>query len=83
MGVDLPGAGRDGVWPGTLGQVKIHCRWRTAAWWLWRTISSALDLGPGLSEAVTVSLTAFAGDRTLPHRRPPGATDPGGWGRAG
>jgi putative peptide zinc metalloprotease protein len=33
------------VCPGTLAQVKIHCRWRTAAWWVWRAISSTFDLG--------------------------------------
>jgi len=24
---------------------KIHCRWRTGAWWVGRAISSALDIG--------------------------------------
>jgi putative peptide zinc metalloprotease protein len=33
------------VCPGTLVQIKVHCSWRTAAWWTWRAISSALDLG--------------------------------------
>jgi len=33
------------ICPGTLAQVKIHCRWRTCAWLLWRTISSTFDLG--------------------------------------
>jgi putative peptide zinc metalloprotease protein len=32
------------VYPGTLAQVKIHCRWRTAAWWVYRTVSSTFDL---------------------------------------
>ena len=31
--------------PGTMAQVKIHCRWRTCAWWLWWTINSTFDLG--------------------------------------
>jgi putative peptide zinc metalloprotease protein len=31
--------------PGTLAQVKIHCRWRSCAWWIWRTASSTFDLG--------------------------------------
>jgi putative peptide zinc metalloprotease protein len=31
--------------PGTLAQVKIHCRWKTMAWWTWRTLSSTFDLG--------------------------------------
>jgi putative peptide zinc metalloprotease protein len=35
----------DAICPGTLAQVKIHCKWRTAAWWTWRTFSSAFDLG--------------------------------------
>ncbi|MGE3803165.1 MAG: site-2 protease family protein [Gemmataceae bacterium] len=33
------------IYPGTFAQVKVHCRWRTAAWWLWRTISATFDLG--------------------------------------
>jgi putative peptide zinc metalloprotease protein len=31
--------------PGTMAQVKVHCQWRTAAWWAWRTISNTFDLG--------------------------------------
>ena len=31
--------------PGTLGTAKIHLKWRSAAWWAWRNISSALDIG--------------------------------------
>jgi putative peptide zinc metalloprotease protein len=31
--------------PGTLAQVKIHCQWKSCAWWVWRTLSSALDIG--------------------------------------
>jgi len=31
--------------PGTLAEVKIHTKWRSAAWWAWRGIASALDLG--------------------------------------
>jgi putative peptide zinc metalloprotease protein len=31
--------------PGTLAQVKIHCNWRPAAWWVVRTISSTFELG--------------------------------------
>jgi putative peptide zinc metalloprotease protein len=34
------------ICPGALAQVKIHCRPRTCAWWVWRTISDAFD--PGL-----------------------------------
>jgi putative peptide zinc metalloprotease protein len=33
------------IHPGTLAKVKIHCRWRSGAWWVWRKISSAFDLG--------------------------------------
>jgi hypothetical protein len=31
--------------PGTAAQVKIHCRYRTCAWWLWHTMSETFDLG--------------------------------------
>ncbi|HZU37595.1 MAG TPA: site-2 protease family protein, partial [Gemmataceae bacterium] len=31
--------------PGTLAQVKVKCRWRTTAWWLWRRVSATFDLG--------------------------------------
>jgi putative peptide zinc metalloprotease protein len=31
--------------PGSMAQVKVHCRWRTAAWWVYRTISNTFDLG--------------------------------------
>jgi putative peptide zinc metalloprotease protein len=31
--------------PGTLAQVKIHCTSKTAAWYVWRKISSMFDLG--------------------------------------
>jgi putative peptide zinc metalloprotease protein len=30
---------------GALVNVKIHCEWRTAAWWLKRKLSEALDFG--------------------------------------
>jgi putative peptide zinc metalloprotease protein len=33
------------ICPGTLAQVKVHCRWRSCAWWAWRTVSSVFDLG--------------------------------------
>jgi multidrug efflux pump subunit AcrA (membrane-fusion protein) len=45
VSVDLLQAEHDGIWPGCLGQVKIHCRWRSASWWLWHKISTAFDLG--------------------------------------
>jgi putative peptide zinc metalloprotease protein len=35
----------DAICPGTMAQVKIHCRWRTCAWWAWRAFSKAFDLG--------------------------------------
>lgn len=31
--------------PGSLAYVKVHCRWRTTAWFAWRAFSSAFDLG--------------------------------------
>jgi putative peptide zinc metalloprotease protein len=31
--------------PGTMAQVKIHCKWHTAAWWAWRSFATAFDLG--------------------------------------
>jgi putative peptide zinc metalloprotease protein len=35
----------DAICPGCMAQVKVHCRWRTLAWWAWRTISNTFDLG--------------------------------------
>jgi putative peptide zinc metalloprotease protein len=35
----------DAICPGTMAYVKVHCRWRTTAWWAWRTFSSAFDIG--------------------------------------
>jgi putative peptide zinc metalloprotease protein len=35
----------EAIIPGSLGRVNIHCRWRTTAWWLYRTISNTFDLG--------------------------------------
>jgi multidrug efflux pump subunit AcrA (membrane-fusion protein) len=32
------------VAPGCLAQVSVHCRWRSAAWWVWRGLTSAFDL---------------------------------------
>lgn len=45
VAVDFLEGDNDGIWPGTLSQIKIHCRWRSCAWWTWRTISKAFDLG--------------------------------------
>jgi putative peptide zinc metalloprotease protein len=33
------------ICPGTAAQVKVHCQWRTAGWWIWHTISQTFDLG--------------------------------------
>jgi putative peptide zinc metalloprotease protein len=33
------------ICPGSLAQVKINCRWRSAAWWVWRTVNDTFDLG--------------------------------------
>jgi putative peptide zinc metalloprotease protein len=41
--VELP-APDDAIVPGTLVKVKIHCKWKTGAWWVWHAISSAFDL---------------------------------------
>ena len=31
--------------PGQLAVVKIHTKWRSAAWWVGRALSNALDIG--------------------------------------
>ena len=33
------------VKPGQLGVVKIHTKWRSAAWWVGRALANALDIG--------------------------------------
>jgi putative peptide zinc metalloprotease protein len=44
LGIDIEDA--DGaIVPGVLAQVKIHCEYRSAAWWVWRMLSSTFDLG--------------------------------------
>lgn len=35
----------EAVCTNTQAQVKIHCEYRSAAWWTWRTLSSVFDLG--------------------------------------
>lgn len=35
----------DAIYPGTLAEIKIPCKWRTCAWWLWRTLARTFDLG--------------------------------------
>ncbi len=44
LGVDIenPDAA---ICPGVLAQVKIHCEYRSCAWWVWRALSSTFDLG--------------------------------------
>jgi putative peptide zinc metalloprotease protein len=44
IGVDFEDVDRN-VSPGTMGQVKIHCEYRSCAWWTWRTLSATFDLG--------------------------------------
>ena len=44
VGIDIEDA--DGaICPGVLSQVKIHCEHRSAAWWVWRLLSSTFDIG--------------------------------------
>jgi putative peptide zinc metalloprotease protein len=31
--------------PGSMAKVKIDCRWRSCAWWVWRTVNDTFDLG--------------------------------------
>jgi putative peptide zinc metalloprotease protein len=45
VGIEFETAQDRAISPGTLGQVKIHCRYRSGAWWVWRTLSSTFDLG--------------------------------------
>ncbi|QVL34353.1 hypothetical protein KIH39_10735 [Telmatocola sphagniphila] len=35
----------EAVVPGTLATVKIHTAWKTGAWYIWRNIATALDVG--------------------------------------
>jgi putative peptide zinc metalloprotease protein len=44
VGVDI--IDPDGaICPGTMAQVKVRCKWRPAAWWVWRKLSATFDLG--------------------------------------
>ena len=43
IGVDILDSD-DTICPGVMAQVKIHCRYRSAAWWVWRTLSATFDL---------------------------------------
>jgi hypothetical protein len=31
--------------PGSMGKANFHCRWRTAAWWVYHTLSDTFNLG--------------------------------------
>ena len=44
VGIDFEAPDR-AIVPGSIGQVKIHCEYRSCAWWTWRTLSSTFDLG--------------------------------------
>jgi putative peptide zinc metalloprotease protein len=33
------------ICPGTLAYVKVSCRYQTAVWWAWRSVSQLFDLG--------------------------------------
>jgi multidrug efflux pump subunit AcrA (membrane-fusion protein) len=48
VGIDVLDAEGDPIWPGSFAQVKIHCRWRSSGWWLWRLIRSIFGLGAPL-----------------------------------
>jgi putative peptide zinc metalloprotease protein len=44
VGIDFENPDR-AIAPGTMAQVKIHCEYRSMAWWVWRSLSSTFDLG--------------------------------------
>ncbi len=46
VGIDILDSD-DAICPGTMAQVKVHCRWRSCAWFCWRWFNSAFDLGWG------------------------------------
>ena len=45
VGIDFETPPDRDISPGTLGQAKIHCEYRSCAWWTWRTLSATFDLG--------------------------------------
>jgi putative peptide zinc metalloprotease protein len=45
VGIDFETPPDRAITPGTLGQAKIHCEYRSGAWWVWRTLSATFDLG--------------------------------------
>jgi putative peptide zinc metalloprotease protein len=44
VGIDILDSDK-AICPGTMANVKVVCKYRTAAWWIWRTFSQAFDLG--------------------------------------
>ena len=44
IGIDIVDSDNK-ICPGTMAQAKVHCRWRTSAWWAWRSFSAAFDIG--------------------------------------
>jgi hypothetical protein len=34
----------DAIALNTLAQVHIHCRYRSIAWWVWRTVTRTFDV---------------------------------------
>jgi putative peptide zinc metalloprotease protein len=44
VGINIQDADRS-VCPGTMANVKVHCKWHTCAWWAWRAFSKAFDIG--------------------------------------
>ncbi len=47
VGIEITHAENERIWPGALGQVKIHCRWRPLGWWLWRKFCFLFGAGLG------------------------------------
>jgi putative peptide zinc metalloprotease protein len=47
VGIEILDAEHDGIWPGTLAQVKIHCQWRSMGWWMWRKFCLLFGVGLG------------------------------------
>lgn len=47
VGIDFEQPDRDfaAIVPGSMAQVKVHCEYRSCAWWTWRTLSATFDIG--------------------------------------
>jgi putative peptide zinc metalloprotease protein len=43
VGIDFDNT-NNAICPGNLGQVKIHCEYRSCAWWVWRSLSSTFHV---------------------------------------